>query len=100
MQLQWPVPQRAQSGKRDVRGPLAKHGPRHLRWALIEAAHVAARHPLYAQRYHATKQRLGRQRGSKVAAIELARTLGEAIWHMLTRGQPFAPAGATRLMAA
>ena len=27
-----------QSGERDRRGPLAKNGPRYLRWALIEAA--------------------------------------------------------------
>lgn len=89
-----------QSGRRDVRGPLAKTGPKYLRWALIEAAHSAARNPRYAQRYQATKRRLGPQRGSKVAAVELARTLAEAIWYMLTRNQPYAPAGATRLMAA
>ena len=37
------------------------------------------------------------QRGAKVAQIELARKLTEAIWYMLTRNQPFkpfAPAGA------
>jgi len=89
-----------QSGKRDVRGPLAKNGPKYLRWALIEAAHTAARNPRYAARYQATKKRLGRQRGSKVAAVELARTLAEAIWHMLTRHQAFAPAGASYALAA
>jgi transposase len=36
----------------------------------------------------------GRQRGAKIAQIELARRLAEAIWHMLTRDQPFAPKGA------
>lgn len=89
-----------QSGRRDVRGPLAKHGPKYLRWALIEAAHTASRNPRYARRYQATKRRLGPQRGSKVAAVDLARTLAEAIWHMLTRSQPFAPAGATNALAA
>jgi len=34
-----------QSGGRDDRGPLAKNGPKYLRWALIEAATHAARHP-------------------------------------------------------
>jgi hypothetical protein len=34
-------------------------------------------------------------RGQRVAQIQLARKLTEAIWHMLTRNQPFAPAGAT-----
>jgi hypothetical protein len=54
----------------------------------------ACKHPYYAERYQHTKRRLGRQRGPKVAQIELARKLTEAIWHMLTRNQPFAPAGA------
>jgi transposase len=89
-----------QSGERDRRGPLAKNGPRYLRWALIEAAIHAARHPLYKPTYEQTKQRLGRQRGPKIARVVVARKLTEAIWHMLTRSQPFAPAGAPRGMAA
>jgi transposase len=84
-----------QSGTSDRRGPLSKHGPRYLRRALFEAAMNACKHPLYKERYQATKRRLGRQRGPKVAQIQLARKLTEAIWHMLTRNEPFAPAGAT-----
>ncbi len=34
-----------QSGSADHRGSLAKNGPKYLRWALIEAATTAARHP-------------------------------------------------------
>ena len=34
-----------QSGGKDHRGPLAKNGPKYLRWALIEAATHAGRHP-------------------------------------------------------
>jgi transposase len=34
-----------QSGSRDHRGPLARNGPKYLRWALIEAAVHAAHHP-------------------------------------------------------
>ena len=49
-----------QSGGRDDRGPLAKNGPKYLRWALIEAATHAARHPVYRERYERTKTRLGR----------------------------------------
>jgi hypothetical protein len=64
------------------------------------AATNAARHPLYRARYQATKQRVGRQRGAKVAQIQLARTLTEAIWQMLTRDQSFAPAGAAFPLAA
>ena len=89
-----------QSGDSDRRGPLAKHGPRYLRWALVEAALGACRHPLYRERYERTKRRLGRQRGPRVAQVELARSLAHSIWHMLTRSEPFAPKGASRALAA
>jgi transposase len=89
-----------QSGGTDRRGPLTHAGPRYLRWALIEAATHACRHPVYRERYQRNKARLGRQRGAKVAQVDIARRLAEAIWHMLTRNQPFAPAGATPALAA
>lgn len=82
-----------QSGRSDHRGPLTKNGPKYLRWALIEAAVHAARHPIYRDHYERTKRRLGKQRGPSVARVEVARKLTEAIWHMLTRSEPFAPAG-------
>ena len=93
-------PRVKQSGESDLRGPISKHGPRYLRWALMEAALHASAHPAYSERYQRTRRRLGKQRGPKVAKIELARTLAEAIWHMLTRNQPFAPAGAEIRLAA
>jgi transposase len=89
-----------QSGASDRRGALSKQGPRYLRWALIEASLHACRHPAYAHRYQQTRRRLGKQRGPKVARVQLARTLAHAIWHMLTHNQPFAPANATSPLAA
>ncbi len=89
-----------QSGESDRRGPLAKQGPKYLRWALVEAALHARTHPAYRERYERTKRRLGKQRGPKVAQVDLARRLAEALWHMLTRNQPFAPAGAAKPVAA
>jgi transposase len=89
-----------QSGESDRRGRLTKLGPRYLRWALIEATTHASRHPAYCERYERTKRRLGKQRGPRVAQVDLARRLCEAIWHMLTRNRPFAPAGATAPMTA
>lgn len=89
-----------QSGGRDDRGPLARNGPKYLRWALIEASVHACRHPAYRERYERTRQRLGRQRGAKVARVDLARQLCEAIWHMLTKREPFAPAGPTHTQVA
>ena len=89
-----------QSGDRDLRGPLSKQCPRYLRWALVEAATHACTAPVYRDRYQQTKARIGKQRGAKVAQIDLARRLAEAIWHMLSRGEAFAPKGATDPLAA
>jgi transposase len=89
-----------QSGDADRRGPLSKHGPTYLRWALLEATMHALKHPAYAQRYQRNKRRLGKQRGAKVAQIDIARRLAHAIWHMLSRGQEFAPRGAAFRLAA
>jgi transposase len=93
-------PKVEQSGERDRRGPLRKNGPDHLRWALIEAAHTAARNPHYRPIVERMRARHGQKRGSKIAAIEIARRQTEAIWHMLTDNRPFAPAGATAPLAA
>jgi transposase len=93
-------PRVVQSGDSDRRGPLSKHGPTYLRWALIEATMHALRHPAYAERYQRTKRRLGKQRGAKVAQVEIARRLAQAIWHMLTRNEEFAPRGAAFRLAA
>jgi transposase len=43
------------------------------------------------ERYLRTRRRLGKQRGPKVARVEVARSLATAIWHMLTKSEPFAP---------
>jgi transposase len=53
-------PRVIQSGETDRRGPISKHGPKYLRWALFEAALNACHHPLYKERYERTKKRLGR----------------------------------------
>jgi transposase len=94
------TPRVEQSGERDRRGPLRKNGPHYLRWALIEAAHSAGRHPYYRPVVERMRSRHGRKRGSKIAAIEIGRRLTEAIWHMLTYDRPFAPAGASTPLAA
>jgi transposase len=88
-----------QSGTRTA-GPLTKHGPTYLRWALLEATMHALRHPAYSERYQRTKRRLGKQRGAKVAQIDIARRLAHAIWHMLSRKERFAPRGAAFRLAA
>jgi transposase len=89
-----------QSGTRDRRGPLARNGPKHLRWALIEAAVHACRYEPYASRYQKTKQRFGPLKGTQVARVELARDLTQAIWWMLTRSEQFNPRGPAYTLAA
>ena len=81
-------------------GPLSKHGPRSLRRAMLEATMHAPRHPASHDRHPATKRRLGKPRGAKVAQVDVARRLTEAIRHMLTRNQPVAAAGAADRLAA
>jgi transposase len=78
----------------------ANKAPRYLRRALVEAATHACTHAIYRQRYQQATARIGKQRGAKVAQIDLARRLSEAIWHMLSRNQTFAPKGATDPLAA
>jgi transposase len=89
-----------QSGETDRRGRLTKAGPRYLRWALVEAATHAARHPRFAPRYDRTTRRLGKQRGSRIARVELARELASVIWYMLTRQEPFRAAGPLHCLVA
>ena len=60
----------------------------------------ALKHPAYAERYQRNKRQLGKQRGAKVAQVDIARRLAHAIWHMLTRNEPFAPRGAAFRLAA
>ncbi len=54
-----------QSGDSDRRGPLTKHGPTYLRWAMLEATMHALKHPAYSERYRRNKRRLGKQRGRR-----------------------------------
>lgn len=89
-----------QSGDKDRRGPITRHGPRYLRWGLIEAAIWAARHPVYRTRHQRLRARLGPHRGPKVARVDVARRLATAIWWMLTKQEPFNPAGSPSPLAA
>ncbi len=93
-------PRVMQSGDTDRRGSLTKHGPRYLRWAYIEAAIWAGRHPAYQTRHNRIARRLGPYRGTKAARIDTARRVAKATWWMLTKQEPFRPAGPLPPMAA
>jgi hypothetical protein len=60
----------------------------------------ALRHPTHSERYQRTKRWLGKQRGARVAQVDIARRLAHAIWYMLSRGEKFAPRGAAFRLAA
>ncbi len=67
---------------------------------MLEATMHALRHPAYSERYQRNKRRLGKQRGAKVAPLDIARKLTAAIWQMLSRNENFAPRGADFRLAA
>jgi hypothetical protein len=84
-----------QSSERDLRGPSPNKAPSICAGRSSKPPPTPAPHPAYRDRYQQTKARIGKQRGAKVAQIDLARRPSEAIWHTLSRGQPFAPKDAT-----
>jgi len=73
-QLHRPLPKGEPVGRQGPPRALDQTRPRYLRWAL-EATMHALKHPAYAERYQRNKRRLGKQRGAKVAQIDVARRL-------------------------
>lgn len=73
------------AGKRRPAG--TRHGTRHLRTTLIEAARAAARtkDTFFAARY----QRITRRRGPNKATVAIAHSMLVAIHHILTTGEPY-----------
>ena len=92
-------PRVSQSGESDRRGPLTKHGPTYLRWALIEATMHACRHPAYSERYQRNSAGWANSAGPRSPEIDIARRLTVAIWHMLTRMRVRSRGAAFRLAA-
>jgi hypothetical protein len=54
----------------------------------VKPVHPDVTAPVYCDRYQQNKAHIGKHRGAKVAEIDFARRLAEAIWHMLIRNQP------------
>jgi transposase len=84
------APRVNQSGDRSRTGALSKAGSPTLRWAAVEAAHQAWRpsnpwHELYTQ--------IAGRAGKNPAKSAVARKILIAAWHILSRNQPFKPAG-------
>ena len=80
------VPRQNQSGGKDLRGHISKHGPSMLRFILVNAAHLVIKYSKRMKtKYLSLVRRLGRNR----AIVAIARTLLEAIYVMLSRGIGF-----------
>lgn len=75
-----------QSADRVWQGHISRQGNVYLKWALIEASHIAARKdPALTAVYN----RKRRTKGSGKAIVYVARKLATAIYHMLQRGENY-----------
>ena len=75
------VPSLHRSGQKQTTGPITKAGRSRLRWVLVEAAHVAARHDPQLGRFY---YRLRAKKGTNVAIVATARKMLVLIWHLLS----------------
>ena len=77
------------AGKRKAAG--SRHGSRHLRTAMIEAAQAAARtsDTFLAARY----RKIASRRGHNKAVVAVAHTMMTSVFHMLTTGETYRDLG-------
>jgi hypothetical protein len=70
-------------------------------WFSTKGVACAGSHrwPLATASYHQTSERVGERRGKKIAGVEVAGRLAEAIWHVLTPNRP-SPGGSPEFLAA
>lgn len=67
-------------------GPITKQGSRHLRWILVEMAHIAIRTPGKIRSFF---ERLLPKKGYKKSIVAVARKLLRIAWHLLTFDEIF-----------
>ena len=80
------TPRQNQSGNRDIKGHITKHGPSMLRFILVTAAHSLIKYSRKMKmKYLSIVRRLGKNR----AIVAIARILVETIYVMLSRGVEF-----------
>ena len=80
------TPRQDQSGSRDIRGHISKHGPSMLRFILVTAAHSVIK---YSRRMRQKYMHIVRRTGMKMAIIAVARILAETVYTMLSRNVEF-----------
>jgi transposase len=77
-----------QSGLQPARhGHISKRGRSEARALLVEAAWAAAKSPGPLRAFF---HRIRSKRGAQVAAVATARKLAVIVWHVLTKGEPYA----------
>jgi len=74
------------SGETNRSKPITKEGRRELRWAMVQAARAAARSDPY---WEAQLKRLEKRMHRNRAFVAIARRLLVAIWHILTKREPY-----------
>jgi transposase len=67
-------------------GSITKQGSRHIRWILVELAHVAIRSP---GRLKSFFERLMPKKGYKKAIVAVARKMLRIVWHLLVHDEVF-----------
>jgi len=67
-------------------GSITKQGSRHIRWILVELAHVAIRSP---GRIRTFFERLMPKKGYKKAIVAVARKMLRIVWHLLVYDEVF-----------
>ena len=67
-------------------GSITKQGSRHIRWILVELAHVAIRSP---GRIRTFFERLMPKKGYKKAIVAVARKMLRIVWHLLIHDEVF-----------
>ena len=80
------VPRQNQSGNRDMKGHITKHGPSLLRFIMVNAAHSVIK---YSEKMRKKYLSLVRRTGKNRAIVAIARILLEIIYTMLKKGEDF-----------
>jgi transposase len=80
------IPSLHQSGKVTYLGSITKQGNKYLRWAFVEAAHVAIRKDLYLGFYYG---KLRHKKGSHIAIVAIAHKLLTYTYQVLKKQEPY-----------
>jgi len=75
-----------QSGQTQYHGHITKQGNKHIRWAMVEAAHRVIRKDPGLKRFF---DHIRFKKGSSVATVAIARKLLVAVFHVLSKNETY-----------